>query len=205
MSDWWSNMWESDEQAARRHEKDRDAANAATAQNSANAAAAQKQQFQDAALNFKGTEFKFDPNNPELTALKKSLAYSSENAKENTAQQIAQRGMSNSGAALRANARTDQQLGNNIADVTGRSWQTQLAQNTQANQTAFSQTMAKFGVANDVYQQAQNEYYNQLTIQTQDTMFEYQKGQDKVNNVINAIGAAGSLMSGVGAMAKGFK
>ena len=199
MSDWWSNMWESDEQAARRHEKDKDAADAAATKNSADAAAAQKQQFQDAALNFKGTEFKFDPNNPELTALKKSLAYSSENAKENTAQQMAQRGMSNSGAALRANARTDQQLGNNIADVTGRSWQTQLAQNTQANQTAFSQTMSKFGVANDVYQQAQNEYYNQLTIQTQDTMFEYQKGQDKINNVINGVKAVGSLATGVAA------
>ena len=112
---------------------------------------------------------------------------------------MAQRGMSNSGAALRANARTDQQLGNNIADITGRSWQTQLAQNTQANQTAFSQTMSKFGVANDVYQQAQNEYYNQLAIQTQDTMFEYQKGQDKINNVINGVKAVGSLATGVAA------
>ena len=45
MSDPWANAWESDEQAARRHEKDKDAADAAAAKNAADAAAAQNNSF----------------------------------------------------------------------------------------------------------------------------------------------------------------
>lgn len=164
-----------------------------------NKAKSAEENLRNAVTSYKPEEFKYSTSNPYLASIQRQYGSGMEQTKEAITKNLASRGLTDSGLATRAYAKAQQAQTQDMANIAGQDYLRQYNQYIGEEQNRWNRLMGQYSVANQAYTQAKDDYFNQLAIQQQNAINEYQKQQA---NEINWGGVATTAL-GVGALTAG--
>ena len=158
----------------------------------------QKQASAAAVNNFNPGTFQYNANNPAMQAIQNQVQAGAMRTGENQASQLASRGVQDSGQSAMASARNQQLANTNISNARGQDFQNGLTNFNNQNQQKFQNLLSTANMNTSDYQNAQNNYYQDLAVQSQNAMNEFQKQQanDPWNKYIAPLLGAGAGLAG---------
>ncbi len=158
-----------------------------------------QQEGAQAIRDYKIDDFKFDESNEAMLAVKRAYAQNEQDTRRQIGQSMAQRGMSDSGLSSRINARLSAQTGYNVAQATGQEYLRQQQNWRQEQATKYNLAMAKYNMNSQLYQQAQNQYWQNLAVATENANRIYQQNMQNADKGTNW----GGVVLGTGLMLGG--
>lgn len=135
----------------------------------------QQELFANEIKNYKISDFNFDPSNEAMLATKQAYAQNEQDTRRDLGQAMAQRGVSDSGLANRMGARLSSQTGQNIAQAQGQEYLRQQQQWGQNESRRYGLAMDKYNVSSQLYDKAQNQFWQSLSVQTENANRAYQQ------------------------------
>lgn len=143
-----------------------------------------------------GRPFRYDPDNPELNALRALTRNKYEDTAAALAAGLAARGITDSGTAVRTKARLGQAEAADIQRLTAEDIARQYSRFVGENERMFRRLMAENQIADSAYRSALDNYWRQLALEQEAATRQLQSIQGIISGLGAGLGGLGSLYGG---------
>jgi hypothetical protein len=127
--------------------------------------------------NFKNDAFDFNMNNPMVNALKSQFGTQEKSNSQEMARNMAARGVTDSGQMDRALIGRQQAEQGAMTQIAGSEYARQLSDWKETNREKYARMLKSYELESADYQRSMDEYWQNLTLQQEKAMDDFQKAQ----------------------------